>query len=380
MFQDKTVFILGAGASWHYGYPTGEELINNVLEKAALAAGYFREYSGYSHITPEFVKSLNPIVGETSRRDAWFKALQHCEEFVRRLRAIDPPVIDYFLGQNSHLEAIGRLLIAWVILERSVRSENIHNLNRKPEERQKNDNWCRFVLSRIAAGCSTSSDLLKNKVNFITFNYDLSLEERLSTGLQHTALFSKSDVEKFLGDDRIVHMYGHVGHTSSAIRDMPMNFNVKLNEHASAEQWKNHFDLFYTASKNLFTIDPKDKETDERSLKTARSLIRASSCIYILGFGFDEQNCARLGFNRTVKQTTRATPKRIFYTNFRDINRVNKSASKQFFNNWNKLGPGMFVDGDARRGWFYEKSIRDCYEALALDFGTAESELWEDVD
>jgi len=35
MFNRKTVFILGAGASWHYGYPTGEELVRKVIAAAA---------------------------------------------------------------------------------------------------------------------------------------------------------------------------------------------------------------------------------------------------------------------------------------------------------------------------------------------------------
>ena len=34
MFKSPTVFILGAGASWHYGYPTGEELVKRIIEKA----------------------------------------------------------------------------------------------------------------------------------------------------------------------------------------------------------------------------------------------------------------------------------------------------------------------------------------------------------
>jgi hypothetical protein len=40
MFINKTVFILGAGASWHYGYPTGEELVEQVREKARVFHGY----------------------------------------------------------------------------------------------------------------------------------------------------------------------------------------------------------------------------------------------------------------------------------------------------------------------------------------------------
>jgi hypothetical protein len=34
MFDKPTVFILGAGASWHYGYPTGEELVKMVIKTA----------------------------------------------------------------------------------------------------------------------------------------------------------------------------------------------------------------------------------------------------------------------------------------------------------------------------------------------------------
>src|ERR1700722_15491855 len=43
MFKDSnsTVFILGAGASWHYGYPTGEMLVEKVIEKATVALKYF---------------------------------------------------------------------------------------------------------------------------------------------------------------------------------------------------------------------------------------------------------------------------------------------------------------------------------------------------
>jgi hypothetical protein len=37
MFTNKTVFILGAGASWHYGYPTGEELVKQVIKRCELA-------------------------------------------------------------------------------------------------------------------------------------------------------------------------------------------------------------------------------------------------------------------------------------------------------------------------------------------------------
>ncbi len=42
MFTNKTVFILGAGASWHYGYPTGEDLVKKVIKKSQEMANFFK--------------------------------------------------------------------------------------------------------------------------------------------------------------------------------------------------------------------------------------------------------------------------------------------------------------------------------------------------
>jgi hypothetical protein len=41
MFTERTVFVFGAGASWHYGYPTGEELVKKVRQKAKFASQFF---------------------------------------------------------------------------------------------------------------------------------------------------------------------------------------------------------------------------------------------------------------------------------------------------------------------------------------------------
>jgi hypothetical protein len=37
MFINETAFFIGAGASWHYGYPTGEKLVRLVAEQARVA-------------------------------------------------------------------------------------------------------------------------------------------------------------------------------------------------------------------------------------------------------------------------------------------------------------------------------------------------------
>ncbi len=46
MFEKKTVFIIGAGASWHYGYPTGAELVESIIESALKIRAYLYEIRG----------------------------------------------------------------------------------------------------------------------------------------------------------------------------------------------------------------------------------------------------------------------------------------------------------------------------------------------
>jgi hypothetical protein len=48
-------------------------------------------------------------------------------------------------------------------------------------------------------------------VHFVTFNYDVSLEKHLLRSLVANDLFDGTDIEKFVSDQRVVHVYGSVG-------------------------------------------------------------------------------------------------------------------------------------------------------------------------
>jgi hypothetical protein len=117
---NKTVFILGAGASWHYGYPTGEELV----EKIKVKARKLREYvttvlnspaaDGIS-CRPKYIKRNSPDDpprnGLTGMREEWESTRTECDDLLERLISVDPLVIDYFLGHNPHLSDIGKSLV-----------------------------------------------------------------------------------------------------------------------------------------------------------------------------------------------------------------------------------------------------------------------------
>src|ERR1700731_281365 len=104
MFDNKTVFIIGAGASWHYGYPTGEQLVSQVIQKAKITGAYFEKMKK-EPIRPDSIpnflarnETYVPWGDPRKMDDLWKKATAECSDLWGRLPAVSPLVIDYFLG------------------------------------------------------------------------------------------------------------------------------------------------------------------------------------------------------------------------------------------------------------------------------------------
>ena len=322
MFTKKTVFILGAGASWHYGYPTGEGLVKKVIEKAHHLLIYLDWSATNLHdYRPKF---LPPVAeGASTKQEMstpWFTAQTQCAALKAGLEQVNPLVIDYFLGWNPNLQSIGRLLIAWVILECEYFQQNTGgNINRRellvnsPYEAERKranaleldkykDDWCRFVAHQLAINCKTSNDIFKSDVHFITFNYDISLERALYNALRHIERFQHDDIKKFLGDNRIMHVYGKVRENftkrppalkwSEQARDPKSLGGNELARHLL--EYKAFLDEIYTASQGIYVIDPDDKTTNKEIVARTTKEIGDAERVYILGYGFDENNSARL--------------------------------------------------------------------------------------
>jgi hypothetical protein len=117
--------------------------------------------------------------------------MDEANDLAERLKAVDPLVIDYLIGHNRHIEDIGKLCIAWEILERETNPADRSPLTQ--------NNWCRFIVHKLVYGCLDGAALLSNKVNFVTFNYDLSLEHRLRRGLSSLRQFDEAVSDSYAG-------------------------------------------------------------------------------------------------------------------------------------------------------------------------------------
>jgi hypothetical protein len=401
MFKAKTVIILGAGASWHYGYPTGEELVKRVIGKATTAGKYFSDYLSNSSAPlakrPRIVSGDDPTVpedGNTGLQRQWATATNKCQDLIERLNAADPLVIDYFIDQNRHLEDIAKLCIAWVISERefvSIRyggNENRREIGQKDHgyaaPHRVNDNWYRFLLHKLTSGCSDGESLLSNNVTFVTFNYDVSLEIELYRGLGHLARFSDY-AERFITEnDRILHVYGRL-RKDPAWELTDINWeafgSVSLAGGTRAQTNPPQFwtdvrailDHAYNTSQGLQIISPEkalaENSTVPDHIQKARKAIAEAECVYILGYGFDHLNSGLLKLPEYLHMDRSA--KTVMFTNYNNSGVINKTAARMFALDPNELLPegGRHVP---HRNSLCEKSVKDAYRALALDFDSPE--------
>jgi hypothetical protein len=369
MFKKKTVFILGAGASWHYGYPTGEELVRSVKAKAFCILHAYHGQNGPSgktlaHHPETYPKHLN------NRADF--------NDFLHRLSAIDqmleqanPLVIDDFLDRNEGIASIGKILIAMVLFdcekEAKIRSGKI---DEKTKQDTGKGDWIRYIVQQLTVGCKVPSELLDNQVTFVTFNYDLSLESRLHQALENYQYFAGGGVlDEFFTKERFLHVYGQICELDPAHPGVPENsYNNAVFPLA------NEIDRAHDAAHGIFTI------SSEKS--AAREIVEAiakAEYLYFLGYGFDKRNneLLRLGWRWALlgKQN-------MCFTNLGNSNKVSKSveqcyipSQRQIDENGEALGSLIgdhYLKRSMQRGvgpkYICEKSIKSVYDALAQDF------------
>ncbi len=366
VFNQKSVFILGAGASWYYDYPTGEMLVTEVKKLAQTLSVQFSNHrtevlgtrmvhaSTLMQMLPKFINDIaenDPIKIDKALDDT----IENLKLLHHKIHMSDPLVIDHFLCFNTDVAALARILIAAVLLQ----YENGPGHNR--------GNWYKYIIQKLMSGCGTAEDLLKNNVKFVTFNYDVSLEQKLYSGLEVNNIFSdKKTLGHFFTDDRFMHVYGKLRDQVIDASDLP------LGKPSTYGFRKEQMDLAYRASKGIKTIDPTDKIEDLKVMTSASKSIEDAEVVYILGYGFDAENSKRLGINKSLRIEEgmfHEKNKKVFFTNYQDKNLINKRASELFFGNLKHfVPPKPAIEGASEGGAYYEKSTLGIFEALQNDF------------
>lgn len=206
--RQKTLLIVGAGASNEVGLPIGSGLKAAIVQ----ALSYQREIRG---IGDELIGRAIDLVAkrEPAKIHQYHQACKHICEAMPQAKSIDNFIDQH--SDNEQIELCGKLAIVRSILQAEAQSalfvdpSNIYNRIRF--ENLENT-WFTCFWKLLTENCS-QSDLEERlaSVAFVIFNYDRCIEHYLYHSLQNVYRISAVDAAKLVNDIEIYHPYGTVG-------------------------------------------------------------------------------------------------------------------------------------------------------------------------
>jgi len=269
MITKPTVFVLGAGASKPYGYPTGSDLRREI---------FVNLLNDFDHVFPDET-ILEPwrVPKSAARREV--------ATFLETFAGSPVPSIDLFLAGHPDdvwFNRLGRL----AIILRILTAEQKHSMEGAKED------WCDYLFGKLRGGLITPDDFKsrfhENNVTIITFNYDRFLEHFLFEGLQKSfGGITPETVKDQLAHINIVHVFGQIA-------SLPWQDPRDRIEYGRNIREVNVLLL----SKNLRIIYDGYENPD---LEEARKKIAQATRIFFLGFGYAEENLKVLALPKMEK-------------------------------------------------------------------------------
>ena len=275
MIAEQTVFILGAGASWPYMYPTGQELSDDISVR--FAGDYERHVRKATHLDNPKKVALN----------------KEAKEFADIFKKTGES-IDLFLSINPDFSDIGKKAIALMILK--AEKESLFRVDMLSEFRKQD--WYTLLFKKMRKGLFTQDSykrFAENRVSFINFNYDRSLEHFLYESLinlyHSQKLEEKLDLNGLSLDEQkklipfpFLHVYGKIAEVEWLDG---LEYGKDL-DYQRINEVKDNIEVIY--------YDREQKDFSE-----IHKTIRNAKRIFFLGFGFAPENMKLLGMPEVLR-------------------------------------------------------------------------------
>lgn len=267
MINKKKVFILGAGASSPYGFPTAMELRKEIIDEA-----------------PEILTELLGFLIDGKDDQEYKINFSIGCEISRKLKLASVNSIDRFLNEQvEYIIENGKILILAIIRECEKRmkfAEDIYN----PDL-----DWYKFFFNHLISGVKKFEDLSFKGYTIITFNYDRSFEWFLYLAIRN--LYPQSKVS----DKSIVDLLKtlDIHHVFGKVDKVVWELDGIISER---EFWKYFLKKQYRYDDLLKNINNiklfNDVMVENRNYKET---IETANDVFFLGFGFLEENMEILG-------------------------------------------------------------------------------------
>lgn len=258
MIDKNTVFIIGAGGSYPYGFPLGIELRSEAYSKAS---SMFQEF--HNKMGGDYLNEINNLA----------------QQFSRHFKVSGDQSIDWFLKKFPEYGEVGKFLILDIILQ----AENDSKFLEEMEPDFKSQDWYWYLyteMSKYLLGDTNPGNFLNNKISFITFNYDRSLEHFLHTCFTNGHSFKnyKLTPSELFKKIVIKHVYGQVA---------PLDWQRKENQQfVGYKGYHQSYDLLDKLKGDIKLIDERN---DKKNYEIGNIIMNAER-IFFLGFSYADEN------------------------------------------------------------------------------------------
>lgn len=282
------VFIIGAGCSVPYGFPTGAMLMQNLKDfdygtkfprknysdGDIFLVDLYQEHFGYSSTDnkikyqsdyvkvlpyPEHEKLYNQLMDEI--------VLPFSRSIRRSMMVSTDEFLKNRLGQKQNEQAdFGKRLIAYEILK-AEQASRLWNID-----------WIQHLLSRIDQQ-SNWDEILKQTV-FLTFNYERVLEYCIFLYLTSDKQYADADAHAFIKEMQIFHVNGFIG----SLEEIPFG---------AVENGK-----YQEIAKRMETVWEKRQNRDESEKERYQGFLKNAERVYFLGFSYIPDNLESIGIPR----------------------------------------------------------------------------------
>lgn len=297
------VFIIGAGCSVPYGFPTGAMLMqklkdfeygdNNLDRQSFSPPSYlfdlYQELFGKYKVYAKLRKANEPYICEAVNIEnrTSNKMRETVVSFAKSIRHSMMVSTDEFLKNRLNQEKLeeadfGKRLIAREILVAERESEKQFSYEDGKRLSKKywlgNIDWIQHLLSRIDQQ-SNWEEILKQTV-FLTFNYDRVLEYCIFLYLTSDKRYADADAHSFIKDMQIYHVNGFIG-------------SLEKIRFGDVENGK-----YQEIAKGMETVWEKRLKPNESEKEKFQEFLKKARRVYFLGFSYIPDNLDSIGIYR----------------------------------------------------------------------------------
>jgi hypothetical protein len=249
MIHRPTVFVLGAGASMAYGFPSGSELGTEIAEALDSQTSVLYKRLFDNGIDREQLNAFPRLFRESSRDS-----------------------VDGFLQSRTEFRDMGKMAMVLTVGVREIEK------NLFPKE----DDWLKYLLGRMTGGIP--HEFASNQLRIITFNFDRSFERRLFLAVQANYNLGAKDARDLCKCVPILHMHGDLGPPSWEDDQAPLARPYEPFPDMAAGRLAEY----------VKRIRIVHDEIEESTIKQAQTWLQEAEQVCFLGFGYLQQNLDRL--------------------------------------------------------------------------------------